>query len=47
MPMKNPIYVAIIGICFLGASGCGGEDTIWETEVSAPDGRWVGVARAV
>jgi hypothetical protein len=35
------------GICFLGAFGCAGEDTIWATEASSPDGRWLARARTV
>jgi hypothetical protein len=37
----------VVGICVLGASGCGGEDTIWAVELTSPDGRWLATADTV
>lgn len=37
----------IVGISALCASGCGGEDTIGETSVPSPDGRWVASAETL
>lgn len=31
----------------LGASGCGGVDTIWSTQLRSPDGRWLAIAETV
>jgi len=41
------IFLMTAEICFLGTFGCGGEDTIWATEASSPDGRWLASARTV
>jgi hypothetical protein len=41
------ILLVTAGICFLGATGCGGEDTTWTTEAPSLDGRWLASARTV
>jgi hypothetical protein len=41
------ILLVTAGICFLGASGCHGADTIWTAEAPSPDGRWLASASTV
>ncbi|MGA9884871.1 MAG: hypothetical protein WBQ34_14235 [Candidatus Acidiferrales bacterium] len=38
------LFTVIVG---LGIPGCGGEATIWSTQLRSPDGRWLASAKTV
>jgi hypothetical protein len=43
--IRTATFLVFIVIFALGVSGCGGPDTIWQTEVGSPDGRWLASAK--